>query len=281
MTERCFVEHTSVFPFPRALKAALFASALGLTTTARARGTTDQGSGVDPEVRAQVAFEEVEREEMVLDTGPPPEVQAPTRLMGTAEVGVGWLTLPAAEVCVVEPVARCRTGDTTPLFEVWNFVRLDLGLAFGAGITLGLFPTTNAPSADPPGVNRTQRRGYMTIESMARYYPYATRNVEAWVGAGVGLVIVSDSFESEQGTGDQAFVGTPGVILRTEGLSVLGGLGVAASLSEHWFVGGTARLGRWYLPDSPTMSPLGDVASLTGANTFLYAGLNISFRSRL
>jgi hypothetical protein len=113
-----------------------------------------------------------------------------------------------------------------------QLVRLDIGFAFGAGITLGLIPTTDAPRDDPPGITRSHRRGYMTIETLARYYAWQTHNVEGWIGAGGGLVVVSDTFVSDEDRDQTAFVGTPGVTLRTEGLSLLAGAGVSIVLSE-------------------------------------------------
>lgn len=203
----------------------------------------------------------------------------PDRVTGIAQLGVGWLTLPRALVC--GEGGACRRGDTTPYVDLWNLIRLDFGLAFGAGITLGLIPTTDAPRDNPPGINRDHRRGYMTIESMARYYAWQTRNVEGWFDVGGGLVIVSDTFAPDRDAERYAFVGRPGVTLRTEGFSLLAGLGVSVVLSEYWTVGFMGRFGIWRLPDEPARTPLGDEASLSGTNSIVYAGINVSFRQVL
>jgi hypothetical protein len=188
--------------------------------------------------------------------------------------------LPRAVVCG-DPNTECERGDTTPTVEVWNLVRLPIGFAFGAGLTLGLIPTADVAPNNPPGVERTHRRGYMTIEGIARYYPFQGETVEGWVGLGPGLVVVSDNFSSRAGLSENAYVGNPGVTLFTEGLSVLAALGVSVSLTEHWYVGGGLRGGVWRVPDTPARSPLGDEASITGTNGVVYGGLSIAFRTKL
>jgi hypothetical protein len=207
------------------------------------------------------------------------KIPPPDRIIGIAQVGIGWLTLPRALVCGEGNV--CRQGDTTPFVEAWNLVRLDYGFAFGAGITLGLIPTTDAPREDPPGIERSHRRGYMTIEPLVRYYPWRTPEVEGWVGAGAGLVIVSDRFVSNDADQRYAFVGTPGTTLRTEGLSLLAGFGVSVVLSEAWTLGFTGRAGMWRLPRTPETSPFGDEASLSGSNSVIYAGISLAFQQVL
>lgn len=208
----------------------------------------------------------------------PEKIEAPDRVTGIAELGLGWLTLPRALVC--GEGNACRRGDTTPLVEIWNLLRLDFGLAFGAGVGLGLVPTTDAPRENPPGIERNHRRGYMTIESMVRYYPWLTGDVEGWVGVGGGLVIVSDRFVPDREQ-RYAFVGTPGVTLRTEGLSLFGALGASVVLSEYWTLGFVGRAGIWRLPDEPARSPFNDEASLSGTNTIVYAGISVAFQQIL
>jgi hypothetical protein len=226
--------------------------------------------------------EQLEYDEETYDTesGPPLAVEPPKRLSGIAEVGIGWLLLPNAVVCGA-PSAGCSRGDTTPTVDVWNLVRLPIGLAFGAGLSLGLIPTADVPQDNPPGVERDHKRGYMTIEGLFRYYPWQGKSFEGWVGIGPGLVIVSDTYSSRAGVDENAYVGNPGVTLRTEGLSVLAALGANLELTEHWYLGATARGGVWRVPDTPAMSPLGDEASLTGTNIVAYAGINVAFRSKL
>jgi hypothetical protein len=207
-------------------------------------------------------------------------LETPTRLAGIAEVSLGWLTLPRAVVCGPAD-ANCERGDTTPAVEIWNLVRIPAGFAFGAGLTLGLIPTTDVPTDNPPGVDRTHKRAYMTIEGMIRYYPFKEKRFEGWVGAGPGIVIVSDTFASRLGLDENAYVGNPGVTLRTEGLSALAALGFSFALTDHWYLGGGARGGVWHVPEEPAVSPFGDEASLKGSNYVLSAGLSVAFRTKL
>lgn len=204
---------------------------------------------------------------------PPPE-----RVMGMAELSLGWLVLPAASVCGDQ---GCTQGDSSPLIEVWNLVRVDRRFALGGGVTLGLFPTTVTPIDDSSGINRQHTRGYLTIEGIGRYYPFAHGSFEGWIGPGLGLVVMSDSFASADGLSGDSYVGSPGVTLRSEGLSVFGAGGVAWLLGKHFQLGASARVGAWQLPDVPARSPLGDVASINGTTVFFSAGLSAALRAEL
>ncbi len=240
------------------------------------------GAPPDDEISRAIDASKAERESAKRkDRGvPPPIVEAPKRFAGIAEVGLGWLLLPRAVVCG-DPNTECERGDTTPTIEIWNLVRLPIGFAFGAGLTLGLIPTADVPPDNPPGVDRTHRRGYMTIEGIARYYPFQGETLEGWVGLGPGLVVVSDNFSSRAGLSENAYVGNPGVTLFTEGLSVMAAVGLSISLTEHWYLGAGLRGGVWRVPDTPAVSPLGDEASITGTNGVIYGGLSIAFRTKL
>jgi len=202
------------------------------------------------------------------------------RPAGIAEAGVGWLTLPGAEVCI-ERATGCSHGDTSLEIEVWQLYRGSLRFAFGAGILLALIPTTDAPR-DPEGVERDHSRRYFTVEGMLRYYPYVGDSVEWWVGVTGGLVVVSDSFIVEQSRDDnRALLGPRGVTIRTEGgtLGLAGGPVVA--LSPNWSAGLTLRYGHWFLPHQPARDPLGSEASLTGRNTMFSLGVSLAFRTEL
>jgi hypothetical protein len=205
---------------------------------------------------------------------------AMTRPEGMVEIGVGWLTLPRAEVCGVDE-AGCRRGDTTPQVDAWQNFRLNVDFALGAGITVGLLPTTDTPRRDPEGLNREHTRGYFMIESMARYYFYVGERFESSAGLAGGLVVVRDSYTPQS---DQEFatVGTGGVIVRTEGYSVGLATGMAFALAPQWSAGAGLRFGSWFLPDEPARSPFGGTgASLTGRNTVASIGFNVAYRSTL
>jgi hypothetical protein len=196
------------------------------------------------------------------------------------EFGVGWLTLPGAEVCV-EPEAGCRRGDTTPQLDAWQNFRLNVDFALGAGITLGLLPTTDAPRRDPEGLDREHRREYFLIETMGRYYFYVGEAFEAFAGLAGGLVVVKDSYVSKADS-EYVTVGTPGVNIRTEGFSVGIATGMAFALAPQWSAGGGLRFGSWFLPDQAERSPFGGTgASLTGRNSVVSIGFNVAYRSTL
>jgi hypothetical protein len=203
------------------------------------------------------------------------------RPTGMVEFGFGWLTLPGAEVCVQRSLTGCSKGDTSFEIDAWQLYRQNKQLAFGAGILLGLIPTTAAPPKDPPEIKRDHSRSYMTMEGTVRYYPYVGQNVEWWVGVTGGLVIVSDRFVVEGEATQRALLGPRGVTLRTEGGTIGVAGGPVFQLARSWTIGVTLRYGQWFLPNKPAVDPLGTEASLTGRNTVFSLGLNLAFRLAL
>ncbi|MCC6668073.1 MAG: hypothetical protein IT375_30290 [Polyangiaceae bacterium] len=203
---------------------------------------------------------------------------APDRLTGMAELGLGWLVLPGAEVCVEPSIAGCSKGDSSLGLEVWQLFRATRSFAAGAGLLLGLTPTTDAPREDPPGVARDHARRYFTFEGTARYYALTLPTVEGWVGLSSGLVVVSDRFESTAGQSDKALVGPRGVTIRTEGYTVGVAVGAAYLFSPSWSLGGALRYGSWFLPEKPTRSPFGDEASLRGQVNLVSFGIDVAYR---
>jgi len=200
------------------------------------------------------------------------------RLTGMAEVGLGWLVLPGAEVCVEPSIAGCSRGDSSLGLEAWQLFRATREFAAGAGLLLGLTPTTDAPREDPPGVTRDHTRRYFTVEAAGRYYAITSPTFEGWAGIGGGLVVVSDRFESTQGRTDKALVGPRGVTIRTEGFTVGVAAGVAYLFSPSWSVGGALRYGSWFLPKEPAKSPFGDEASLRNQVNLVSFGVNLAYR---
>ncbi|HEY3500185.1 MAG TPA: hypothetical protein VGK73_36090, partial [Polyangiaceae bacterium] len=144
-----------------------------------------------PVVRAEIT-------DRTVGTNPPPSrlvsgFAALDRPVGIAEVNVGVLTLPNAEVCA-ERSAGCSNGDLSFALEGWEVYRASQRFAFGAGVLVGLIPTAS-PRQDPEGPQRDHTRSYFTLEGVVRYSPYVGRSFEAWVGAIGGLVVVSDQFQ--------------------------------------------------------------------------------------
>ncbi len=205
--------------------------------------------------------------------------RASYRSEGMAELGLGWLVLPGAKVCSAPKT--CKNGDSSPMIEVWPLVRPTQRFAVGAGISLGLIPTSDAPRQDPPGVVRSHSRGYLTVESIGRYYPIVGDRIEAWAGLTVGFVAVSDTFQSKSGLTDKALVGPRGVTIRTEGYTVGLAIGGSYRLSPRWSIGTTLRYGAWFLPGKPATDPLGDQASLVGRNNMFSLSLDVAYRSPL
>jgi hypothetical protein len=215
--------------------------------------------------------------------GPRPAIgfAAIDRPTGIAEAGVGWLTLPGADVCI-DRKTGCSKGDTSLALELWQLYRQSTRFAFGAGILLALIPTTDAPQADPEGLERDHSRRYFTIEGMIRYYPYVGETVEWWFGGTGGLVVVSDRFVvSQHAEDDRALLGPRGVTVRTEGGTIGIAGGPVLALAPHWSLGLTLRYGHWFLPNEPARDPLGSEASLTGRNTVFSAGATVAFRTEL
>ena len=218
-----------------------------------------------------------------LGSEPRPAVglEALDRPTGIAEVGFGWLTLPGAAICIARQGAGCSRGDTSFEVDVWLLYRSNRRFAFGAGVLLGLVPTTDPPKEGAQS-QRDHSRRYMTLESTARYYPYVGRNVEWWVGITGGVVVVSDSFSAPSQSGpDRELLDPSGVTLRTEGGTLGLATGAAVALTPSFTAGATLRYGQWFLPDKPARDPFESEASLTGSNVVLSLGVNLAYRISL
>ncbi len=211
------------------------------------------------------------------------------RPIGMAEFGMGVLTLPGAEVCSTREgsttaSSNCTTGDTSFEVEAWPLYRPSVRYALGAGIMLGLIPTTIPPQDEDPNQNieRDHSRSYLTVEGVGRYYLYVGEAMEFWVGVTGGLVVVSDRFVVENGVlADRALVGQKGVTIRTEGGTVGLAAGGAFAFAQNWSLGVMLRYGQWFLPSTPAKDPLGSEASLTGRNSYGTLGVAINYRSLL
>lgn len=201
------------------------------------------------------------------------------RPMVSAELGVGWLTLPGASVCAERSSGQgCKNGDTSFELEIWQIYRNSRRFAFGAGVLLGLIPTTDAPRNDPEEITRDHSRSYLTLEGSIRHYPYVGESVELWWGVSGGLAVVSDRFVVSDVNSDLTLVGRRGSTIRTEGpaIGLLGG--AAFYLADHWSLGTSFRYANWFLPTTAAKDPLLDEASLTGRNTVFSLGISLAYR---
>lgn len=200
------------------------------------------------------------------------------RPFGVAEVGVGWLTLPGASVCAERSTKNCKKGDTSFELDAWQMYRGSRRFAFGAGLLLGLIPTTNAQRDVSNGIERDHSRSYLTLEGMFRHYPYVGESVELWWGLSGGVVVVNDRFVVTGKNTDLALVGQRGVTIRSEGWTFGLAGGAVFWLAEHWSLGTTFRYGNWYLPKTAAKDPLLDEASVSGRNTMFSLGISLNYR---
>jgi hypothetical protein len=204
--------------------------------------------------------------------------------MGTAEVGLGWLVLPGAKLCLVEEPESCKTTDTSFSLEAWPSVRLPgQQWAVGAGVLLALVPTTSPePRQTEEVAKRSHSRRYLTAEAMVRYYPLLQARWEGWVGGTAGLAIVGDSFTTTAETEpDRELVGPSGVGIRTEGWSFGGAFGGAWRWGPAFSVGACLRYGVWLLPGTPARSSLEDSASLEGPIPYFVSTISLGYRMSL
>jgi hypothetical protein len=198
-----------------------------------------------------------------------------------AEVGVGLLTLPGADVCV--RANQCTKSDTTVAVSLWQFYRPGPTWGLGAGVTFALQPSTDEFRAGEGSLQRTHGRSYFLIEGQGRWYALHLPALEAWLGATAGLVVLSDRYSVEtknQGT-QPALLGPRSSTLRTEGAAAGALFGFASSFAANWSAGATFRAARWYLPTSPATSGFGDTATLTGSQNVLDVMFAVSYRIAL
>lgn len=196
------------------------------------------------------------------------------RPVGIAEFGLGAFSLPGAEIC---GPGSCSQGDVSFELDAWQLYRPAVRYAFGAGVTMGLLTIRTPGKEDPAAIERDHDRGYLTVETIGRYYAYVGDTVEAWAGLTTGLAIVRDSFADKRKT-EVALVGPRSAPIRTEGLALGFAVGSTFALSSNWAVVGSVRYGAWFLPNKPGTDPFGDKASLTGQTNVVAVSLGVGYR---
>jgi hypothetical protein len=180
------------------------------------------------------------------------------------EIGAGFVALPAAEVCP-RSIDECSTGE----------ISLGVGLRnlyeFGPfGIGAGIIWATTLRNDDARGaaeLERSHGRRYFLVETLFRYAFLQTTRAEAWVGTGLGLVSIRDSWTvlaDREPANEVKFVGPDSLIISTEGLSAAVMAGGSWIFADNFSVGGIFRYGNWIMPFEADTTPLGDVASLSG-----------------
>jgi hypothetical protein len=196
-----------------------------------------------------------------------------------AQLGVGFLTLPGADVRLKgQPTTK---GDSSIELDVWQLYRANRHFAIGAGATVAIKPTTDNPQTEA-GIDRSHTRSYYLVEGQGRYYALHTETFEAWMGATVGGVIVSDRYSIEGGdTPTAAIIGPRASTLRTEGGTVGALLGAQWSFAPNWALGLNARYMRWFLPSVPATTVFLDRATLTDQQSAVVVGISCSYRIAL
>jgi hypothetical protein len=196
-----------------------------------------------------------------------------------AQLGLGLLTLPAADVCL--KARPCTKGDTSFEVDFWQMYRANRRLAVGAGASIALNPTTDSPPSEA-GIERSHTRSYFLVEGQGRYYVIDSPFVEAWIGATAGGVIVSDRYAIDEGDKPTAaLIGPRASNLRTEGGTVGALVGMQWSFAPNWAAGFSARYMRWFLPHEAATTVFFDRATLTDQQSVINFGLSCSYRIAL
>ncbi|HVW26018.1 MAG TPA: hypothetical protein VHC69_11660 [Polyangiaceae bacterium] len=198
---------------------------------------------------------------------------------GMAELGVGYLTLPGAQVCIERQVG-CAKGDSSFTLSAWPMFRIG-NFSAGAGVMLGVTSSTNAPTNEPPDITRDHSRRYFSLEAAGRYFIPFAQHFDGFVGMTTGLVVLNDFFLVQEALSGYALVGPRAAELLTEGFSIGATAGLHYEVTEQWVIGAWGRYSNWFLPDNPVHSPFGDEASLKGRVTAIDVTLTAAFRSRL
>jgi hypothetical protein len=213
------------------------------------------------------------------ETGRPPAGARIDRPFTVAQLGVGLLTLPAADVCLLGQA--CTKGDNSIQVDFWQLYRANRYFAIGAGASVAIKPVTDNPPRTG-GIDRTHTRSYFLVEGQARYYALRAETFEAWLGVTAGVVIVTDRYSIEGGeTPRAAIIGPRASTIRTEGAATGALLGAEWSFAPNWAVGFTARYMQWFLPVNAATTVFLDRATLTGQQSALNFGISCSYRIAL
>jgi len=206
-----------------------------------------------------------------------------------AELGVGLLTLPAADVCI-RSVKDCEQGETSVGVGIQNIYRVH-SFGFGAGILYATTLRSDAARGDKDldgdgnlDLERDHSRKYFLVEGLFRYYLLRSGSWEWWGGAAIGGVVVNDSWTTKadrEPYSDTAYSGPRAATIGTEGLTTGLAIGGEWTFAANWSFGTVLRYSSWFLPSTPETSPTGDIASLNGRVDMFDFGLAIAYRIAL
>ncbi len=232
-------------------------------------------------------------DEVVASARPPAAVATPSaesmmsRLIDrphtVAEIEAGIIALPNAPISAGQrggntPFGTIGRGDATIGTGLHVLYRWKREFAAGAGALFAPAPTSDSEYGGLSGLKRTHARSYLFLGGEFRYIPLHVRFVEAWVGASVGAVIVADRYATDEGEKVPSILGQREVTIRTEGFALGPQAGVTYYLSDSWLVGASLKAYRWYLPDHPRCSSIGDCATLTGAVQAVEGAFTLGYR---
>jgi hypothetical protein len=200
-----------------------------------------------------------------------------------AEVGAGFLGLPAAEVCTrTINKASCSQGEASLSLGI-HFLYRDREWAFGAGIDWATTLRTDA-ARGAASLERQHTRSYFLVEAQGRYYPLRRGPWEYWVGATLGGVVVNDSFSEKADRSPPSDVDIQGpraATIGTEGLAAGIATGAEYIFWRNWSLGADFRYANWFLPTGRQILPTGDVASLSGRVDVFELGVLLAYRIAL
>lgn len=201
-----------------------------------------------------------------------------------AEFEAGFIALPTA------PISRTRQGGDTPFVGTIGKgdATLMTGLhllyrgspewAFGAGFMLAPRPTSDPQYGGNLDIQRSHTRSYLLVGGEGRYFPFRYRVAEAWVGLAGSAVVIADRFGWDGAPPVPTILGSRTVTIRTEGFSIAIQAGGNWMFADRWVAGVTARASRWILPETPSCSPVGDCATLSGTVEAFELGLTLGYR---
>lgn len=194
------------------------------------------------------------------------------------ELRGGVLALPAATVCPTS-LDKCETGEVSLTVGLANYYQFG-PFGFGAGINFGT-TLRNDAAAGAPELERDHARRYFLIEAYFRYLFVREKKWEFWASGSIGGVGVNDSWTvkgERDPVAEVQFIGPKANTIGTIGFSFGPGIGGSYMLVENLSLGAALRYENWFLPFTPTMSPEGDVASLSGRVDVLDLSLALAYR---
>jgi hypothetical protein len=197
---------------------------------------------------------------------------------GAVEFGIGVLALPDAEVCG-GPSVGCDRGDVSLEVDAWPLFRPSPWFAVGAGMTLALTPTQDVPQRATM-FPRDHSRRYFLVEGIGRYYFAYGRDLEVWAGLSTGLVVVSDNFRTNAALPVGMLIGSDSANIATEGFTLGLAAGATFGVSDVLQIGGTLRVGNWFLPSNPEVIAFEEEGSLSGRVTMINLALTVAYHGR-